>query len=189
MRASLGARLGDDASISSAGNWIFTYTGTAEAATAIAQTARDVVIEHGMPAVDQVRTEVWLPAQERWDDAADVPPAQIADAHKDRQFKEKADSLSTGKPAWRVTVVARSGREATAVREYLTSGGWRMRTARRRLVAWVDWEDEARALAAALTEAGLVGTGTGILVERQVYFGPGKSRGISLGDFWQLLPP
>jgi hypothetical protein len=192
--AALSARLGDHAGISAdSSTRIFVYTDAADPAAAIVQAARDVLIEHDMASAEQVRAEVWLPVQERWDDAADVSPAQIARAyeyaHKSRQFKEKADSMATGKPAWRVTVVARSGREATAVRQYLAGGGWRMRTARRRLFDWADCEDEARALAAALTEAGVVTAGTRVLVERQVYFGPGKNSGITLGDLRGLLPP
>lgn len=65
-----------------------------------------------------------------------------------------------------------------------------MRAGRRQLIAWADCEDEARALAAALTEAGLVGTRTRILVERLAHFdASSSSRGFSLGDFLGFLPP
>jgi hypothetical protein len=192
--AALSAHLGDHAGISAdSSTRIFVYTDAAEPAAAIVQAARDVLAQHDMASAEWVRTDVWLPTEERWGDAAEVPPAQIARsyeyARKYREAKEKADSVFTGNPAWRVTVTARSGREATAVREYLVSGGWRMRAGRRRLVAWADCEDEARALTATLTGAGLVGTGTRIQVERQAYFEASSSRGFSLFDFLDFLPP
>jgi hypothetical protein len=185
----LRARLGDQASISVGREQIFIYTSTAASATAIAQEARDVLAQHGVASPEWVRTEVWLPTAERWRDGTDVPPARIARAYENadkyRQAKEKERSVAAGIPAWRVKITLSSGREAEAVREYLTDGGWRVRSSRRHLLTWVNCEEDARALSAALTGAGLMTPGTRIEIERQAPVLSGGS-GFSLTD---LLPP
>lgn len=71
------------------------------------------------------------------------------------------------------------------MREYLTDCGWRIRASRRHLLTWVDCEEDARAISAALTGAGLMTAGTRIQIERQVS-GLSGGIGFSLTD---LLPP
>jgi Domain of unknown function (DUF5753) len=67
-----------------------------------------------------------------------------------------------------VKITLPSGYEAKAVREYLTDCGWRVRASRRHLLTWVDCEEDARAISAALTGAGLMTAATRIEIERQV---------------------
>jgi len=185
----LRARLGDQPSISVGREWIFIYTSTAASAAAIAQEARDVLTQHGVASPEWVRTEIWLPTAERWRDGADVPPARIArsyeNADKYRQAKEKERSVLAGVPAWRVKITLSSGREAEAVREYLTDRGWRLRSSRRHVFTWADCEEDARALSAALHEAGLLAAGTRIEIERHVPVLSGGT-GFSPTD---ILPP
>jgi hypothetical protein len=185
----LRARLGDQASISGGNERVFIYTSTAESAAALAQEARDVLVQQAVASPEWVSVEVWLPTTERWRDGTDVPPARIArsyeNADKYQQAKEAERSVATGIPAWRVKITLRSGHEAKAVREYLTDRGLRIRASRTRLFTWVNCEDDAHALSAALTGAGLMTPGTRIEIEPQK---PVLSRGSGFSLF-DLLPP
>lgn len=185
----LRARLGDQASISGGSERIFVYTNTAASAAALAQEARDVTAQHGVASPEWVRTEVWLPTAERWADGTDVPPARIARAYENadkyRQAKETERAVTAGIPAWRVKITLPSGHEAKAVREYLTDGGWRVRASRRHVFTWVNSEEDARAISAVLSGAGLMTAATRIEIERQAPVLSGGT-GFSLTD---LLPP
>ena len=148
-----------------------------------------MLAQHGVASPEWVRAEVWLPTAERWGDGTNVPPARIARAYENadkyRQAKEKERSAAAGIPAWRVKITLPSGYEAKAVREYLTDCGWRVQASRRHLLTWVDCEEDARAISAALTGAGLMTAATRIEIERQVS-GLSGGIGFSLTD---LLPP
>ena len=53
------------------------------------------------------------------------------------------------------------------MREYLTDGGWRVRASRRHVFTWVNSEEDARAISAVLSGAGLMTAATRIEIERQ----------------------
>src|SRR6476646_12251337 len=129
--SALGSRLGDQVAVSSRrwGTQIFVYAPSIGSADEAAQVAREVLARHDVSA--PVRTERWSSWDEEWLDATDKPSADVAAEqqaeHEYLQEQERETSVTTGRPAWAMTVELRSRRDAVALAGNLAAQGWRVR--------------------------------------------------------------
>ena len=102
-----------------------------------------------------VRIERWSPWDEEWLDATDKPSADVAAGqqaeHEYLQEQERETSVTTGRPAWAMTVELRSRRDAVALAGHLAAQGWQVRRLRKDLIVWADCEDDAKGLDRALS--------------------------------------
>ena len=151
--SALGSRLGDQVSVTSNGTEIFLYAPAAGSADEAAQVAREVLARHDVSAL--VRTECWSPWEEEWLDVTDKPSADVAAEqqaeHEYLQEQERETSVTTGRPAWAMTVELRSRRDAVALAGHLAAQGWQVRPLRKDLIVWADCEDDAKGLDRALS--------------------------------------
>ena len=153
--SALGSRLGDQVAVSSRrwGTQIFVYAPSAGSADEAAQVAREVLARHDVSA--PVRIERWSPWDEEWLDATDKPSADVAAEqqaeHEYLQEQERETSVTTGRPAWAMTVELRSRRDAVALAGHLAAQGWQVRRLRKDLIVWADCEDDAKGLDRALS--------------------------------------
>ena len=153
--SALGSRLGDQVAVSSRrwGNQIFMYAPSAGSADEAAQVAREVLARHDVSA--PVRIESWSSWDEEWLDATDKPSADVAAEqqaeHEYLQEQERETSVTTGRPAWAMTVELRSRRDAVALAGHLAAQGWQVRRLRKDLIVWADCEDDAKGLDRALS--------------------------------------
>ena len=83
--------------------------------------------------------------------SADVAAEQQAE-HEYLQEQERETSVTTGRPAWAMTVELRSRRDAVALAGHLTAQGWRVRLTAD-LIVWADCEADAKGLDRALSGA------------------------------------
>ena len=149
----LGSRLGDQVAAGSSGTGIFLYASSAGSADEAARVAREVLARHDVSA--PVRIERWSPWDEEWLDVTDVPSADVAAGqqaeHEYLQEQERETSVTTGRPAWAMTVELRSRRDAVALAGHLAAQGWQVRRLRKDLIVWADCEDDAKGLDRALS--------------------------------------
>jgi len=149
----LGSRLGDQVAVGSSGTEIFLYASSAGSADEAARVAREVLARHDVSA--PVRIERWSSWDEEWLDATDKPAADVAAEqqaeHEYLQEHERETSVTTGRPAWAMTVELRSRRDAVALAGHLAAQGWRVRRLRKDLIVWADCEDDAKGLDRALS--------------------------------------
>jgi hypothetical protein len=115
--------------------------------------AREVLARHDVSA--PVRIERWSSWDEEWLDATDKPSADVAAEqqaeHEYLQEQERETSVTTGRPAWAMTVELRSRRDAVALAGHLAAQGWQVRRLRKDLIVWADCEDDAKGLDRALS--------------------------------------
>ena len=153
--SALGSRLGDQVAVSSRrwGTQIFVYAPSIGSADGAAQVAREVLARHDVSA--PVRIERWSSWDEEWLDATDKPSADVAAEqqaeHEYLQEQERETSVTTGRPAWAMTVELRSRRDAVALAGHLAAQGWQVRRLRKDLIVWADCEDDAKGLDRALS--------------------------------------
>ena len=149
----LGSRLGDQVAVGSSGTDIFLYAPSAGSADEAARVAREVLARHDVSA--PVRIERWSSWDEEWLDATDKPAADVAAEqqaeHEYLQEQERETSVTTGRPAWAMTVELRSRRDAVALAGHLAAQGWQVRRLRKDLIVWADCEDDAKGLDRALS--------------------------------------
>jgi len=154
----LRSRLGDQVTVSSRRtSWIHDlivmYAPSAGSADEAAQVAREVLARHDVSA--PVRIERWSSWDEEWLDATDKPSADVAAEqqaeHEYLQEQERETSVTTGRPAWAMTVELRSRRDAVALAGHLAAQGWQVRRLRKDLIVWADCEDDAEGLDRALS--------------------------------------
>jgi len=168
--SALGSRLGDQVAVSSRrwGTQIFVYAPSAGSADEAAQVAREVLARHDVSA--PVRIERWSSWAEEWLDATDKPSADVAAEqqaeHEYLQEQERETSVTTGRPAWAMTVELRSRRDAVALAGHLAAQGWQVRPLRKDLIVWADCEDDAKGLARALSGDGRADADTAFRVRR-----------------------
>jgi len=153
--SALGSRLGDQVAVSSRrwGTQMFLYAPSAGSADEAAQVAREVLARHDVSA--PVRIERWSSRDEEWLDATDKPSADVASEqqaeHEYLQEHERETSVTTGRPAWAMTVELPSRRDAVALAGHLAAQGWQVRRLRKDLIVWADCEDDAKGLDRALS--------------------------------------
>jgi hypothetical protein len=149
----LGSRLGDQVAVGSSGTDIFLYASSAGSADEAARVAREVLARHDVSA--PVRVERWGSRDEEWLDVTDQPSADVAAEqqaeHEYVQEQERETSVTTGRPAWAMTVELRSRRDAVALAGHLAAQGWQVRRLRKDLIVWADCEDDAKGLDQALS--------------------------------------
>ena len=149
----LGSRLGDQVAAGSSGTGIFLYAPSAGSADEAARVAREVLARHGVSA--PVRIERWSSWDEEWLDETDKPSADVAAEqqaeHEYVQEQERETTVTTGRPAWAMTVELRSRRDAVALAGHLAAQGWQVRRLRKDLIVWADCEDDAQGLDRALS--------------------------------------
>ncbi len=149
----LGSRLGDQVAVGSSGTDIFLYASSAGSADEAARVAREVLARHDVSA--PVRIERWSSWDEEWLDATDKPSADVAAEqqaeHEYLQEQGRETSVTTGRPAWAMTVELRSRRDAVALAGHLAAQGWQVRRLRKDLIVWADCEDDAKGLDRALS--------------------------------------
>ena len=149
----LGSRLGDQVAVGSSGTDIFLYASSAGSADEAARVAREVLARHDVSA--PVRIERWSSWEEEWLDVTDKPSADVAAEqqaeHEYLQEHERETSVTTGRPAWAMTVELRSRRDAVALAGHLAAQGWQVRRLRKDLIVWADCEDDAEGLDRALS--------------------------------------
>jgi hypothetical protein len=112
---------------------IFVYAGSRSAATAARELVEAVAAEHGI----QVRVGPvarWLPGEERWDH--DDPGEDVED-----------EVLERGFAPWEVRIPCRSRQEARELADRLQAEGYGVMRRWRYVLAGVEDEDDARALA------------------------------------------
>ena len=149
----LGSRFGDQVTVSSSRTEIFLYAPSIGSADEAARVAREVLARHDVSA--PVRIERWSSRDEEWLDATDKPSADVAAEqqaeHEYLQEQEREASVTTGRPAWAMTVELRSRRDAVALAGHLAAQGWQVRRLRKDLIVWADCEDDAKGLDEALS--------------------------------------
>ncbi|HTQ90321.1 MAG TPA: hypothetical protein VMK84_12600, partial [Streptosporangiaceae bacterium] len=149
----LGSRLGDQVAVGSSGTDIFLYAPNAGSADEAGRVAREVLARLDVSA--PVRTERWSSLEEEWLDVTDVPSADVAAEqqaeHEYLQQQERETSVTTGRPAWAMTVELRSRRDAVALAGHLAAQGWQVRPLGKDLIVWADCEDDAKELDRALS--------------------------------------
>ena len=168
----LGSRLGGQVAVSSNATQIFLYAPSIGLADEAAQVAREVLAQRNI-SVSTVRTEGWSWREQEWRDAAEMPADPAPDRqeqerarHANWQERERAQSLSTGLPAWQLRVELPSHRDVVALAGQLAAQGWRVRRRPRSLIVWADCEDDATGLARALSADGSADADMPIRVRR-----------------------
>jgi hypothetical protein len=120
-----------------------------------------------------VRIERWSSWEEEWLDVTDKPSADVAAEqqaeHEYLQEQERETSVTTGRPAWAMTVELRSRRDAVALAGHLAAQGWRVRRLRKDLIVWADCEDDAKGLVRELSGDGRADADTAFRVGRVSY--------------------
>ena len=167
----LGSRPGDQVAVGSSDTDIFLYASSAGSADEAARVAREVLARLDVSA--PVRIERWSAWDEEWLDVTDVPSADVAAEqqaeHEYLQEQERETSVTTGRPAWAMTVELRSRRDAVALAGHLAAQGWQVRPLRKDLIVWADCEDDAKGLVRELSGDGGADADTAFRVGRVSY--------------------
>jgi hypothetical protein len=164
----VGSCLGDQVTVSSSATRIFLYAPSIGLADEAAQVAHEVLAQHDINA--PVRTEHWSHREQKWQDAADDPPADpAAQQQADRQEAERKRSVMTGVPAWQVRVEMPSHSDVIALADHLAAQGWRVRRHPKSLIISANCEDDAKGLGRALSGDGRADTDPAFRVGRVSY--------------------
>jgi hypothetical protein len=154
VEADLHRQLGDRVAVSVDDSRLFLYAGAEAAAQAAEQVLRGVLTRHSL---DQgtVTLDHWHPDEEKWESASVALPQteeQRQAEHERLEQEEKRESLETGYALWEVRVELPSHREAVELARRMQSEGRRVIRRWTLLVLGANDQDDASALAAAITK-------------------------------------
>jgi hypothetical protein len=142
-------RLGERVAVSAAGDEVFLYADTEDAARQARQVVGEILDAHGVRA--DYALDRWHHAEEKWEDAS-VPlpttPEQVAAEHAQLEREEADESRASGDAEWELRIEFASHHDAKAFAARLGQEGYGHIVRRFHfLLVGADDEDDANALA------------------------------------------